>query len=430
MIHSTVDPGISMYKVYTDNTDSAKKSTRVVEERSSSDFDREEVQDFAESVGRSKSAFFRRDDVSYENEPQSTQKNIPTMENNHRIPMNGAYNGSIRQPSLPPYINNKYELLDHIGNGKFGKVFHGKNRYTHENVAIKIDTSHSTGSPNPTHTSVLKHETRMLNYVYTKRCVNIPLIYWYGLYNGCPALVMPYYEMSIYDWFMKQPYETTKYNPSQHITKPNSSEHHVKLLDVQYIMKSILNILASIHDSGVVHRDIKPHNFMLKNGQVFLIDFGMATFYVDEEYRHITESDIPKQHLLGTRKYVSIHVHLGKEYTRRDDIISSGYLYMFLRHMLYWDNPKYETPEFTFADKPCSENSETHIHHPRNIRLLYMKELSAIETYLRSQTTHDTTALLNYLQYSYCVGFNETPNYTLLSNLLDQSDFQERQSLV
>jgi len=49
-------------------------------------------------------------------------------------------------------ISNKYELLNQIGEGGFGKIYKGRNIRTGENVAIKIEEI-SNG------TKLLKNET-------------------------------------------------------------------------------------------------------------------------------------------------------------------------------------------------------------------------------------------------------------------------------
>ncbi len=38
----------------------------------------------------------------------------------------------------------------------------------------------------------------------------------------------------------------------------------------------MLECVREFHKSGMAHRDIKPDNFRVKDGNVFLIDFGNA----------------------------------------------------------------------------------------------------------------------------------------------------------
>jgi casein kinase 1 len=296
-------------------------------------------------------------------------------------------------------INNKYAVLGFIGNGKFGNVFKGRNIHTNEFIALKIDTTTTDRySKNTNISSNIKYEARILNYLYNKKCKQIPLIYWYGLYKGSPALVMPYYNVSLYDICTRSLHNSSKYNHAIENTNMNSNS----------IMRTILNILENIHGAGIVHRDIKPHNFMIKNQELFLIDFGMATFYVDEKFVHIKEQEQEKEHLMGTRKYISYHVHSGKEYSRRDDLISAGYLYLFLQNQLFWDRT------FIVNENETKLYPETHILHPRNQCLKLAKELSNIEKCLTMNYTIQPDPIYTYLQYVYQLDFIETPNYFLL----------------
>jgi hypothetical protein len=96
---------------------------------------------------------------------------------------------------------------------------------------------------------------------------------------------------------------------------------------------------------------------------------------VDEKLHHKKEPEQLKEHLLGTLKYISINIHYGKEYTRRDDLISAGYLFLFLNNWLFWDR----VCENTVGLLTKTVYTETHIHHPKNNGYRIAKELSNIE---------------------------------------------------
>ncbi len=57
------------------------------------------------------------------------------------------------------------------------------------------------------------------------------------------------------------------------------------------LFTQLVMCVKDFHAFGYLHRDIKPDNFMLKDGKAKLIDLGMAKKYTDAEGNHIKYSD-------------------------------------------------------------------------------------------------------------------------------------------
>jgi eukaryotic-like serine/threonine-protein kinase len=84
------------------------------------------------------------------------------------------------------------------------------------------------------------------------------------------------------------------------------------------IAEQVAEGLAFAHDSGVIHRDIKPGNIMLlPSGRIKIMDFGIARLKV---------SDLKTQlgTRLGTPKYMSPEQSTGSKLDHRTDIFSLG----------------------------------------------------------------------------------------------------------
>ena len=68
-------------------------------------------------------------------------------------------------------INNKYKLLEKIGEGSFGSIYKGENIRTNEHVAIKIEYIQNNYK-------LLKNESKI--YQYLTNTIGIPNVKWFG----------------------------------------------------------------------------------------------------------------------------------------------------------------------------------------------------------------------------------------------------------
>ena len=90
---------------------------------------------------------------------------------------------------------------------------------------------------------------------------------------------------------------------------------------VQYL-RQIASALSAVHSKGVLHRDLKPGNIMLrKDGSIALIDFGLAKSAKLES--EITD----KGEIFGTPYYMSPEQGHGNSVDERSDIYSLGVIF-------------------------------------------------------------------------------------------------------
>jgi len=272
-------------------------------------------------------------------------------------------------------MDSKYSIIEFVGKGKFGEVFKGENRFTREVVAIKIEMNNQS--------RLLKHETEMLHFLFKNGCVGIPLLYWFGLHNALPTMIMTYYDCPC-------TVETFSRNPSHYIIQ-------------------MISLIENIHKYGVIHRDIKPSNFMFRNGGdiIHLIDFGFSTFYLDENGQH--KPNGLREDIIGTPQYISYFIHNGHEPSRRDDLISLGFVYLFLCFGFPNGNDTCDIQDT--ANMHSREKivyPEHHIKHPEMLKKREWKKLECLAAFFAE------TDIFKYLQHCYSLQHDEKPHYSVL----------------
>ncbi|KAJ0030545.1 hypothetical protein Pint_12865 [Pistacia integerrima] len=146
----------------------------------------------------------------------------------------------------------------------------------------------------------------------------------------------------------------------------NNNSHTMSIEMVACIAIEAISILEKMHSRGYVHGDVKPENFLLgppgtpDKKKLFLVDLGLATRWRDSSTGQHVEYDQRPDVFRGTVRYASVHAHLGRTGSRRDDLESLAYTLIFLlRGRLPWQGFQGENKGFLVCKKKMATSAET-----------------------------------------------------------------------
>lgn len=266
-------------------------------------------------------------------------------------------------------IGNKYKLIGEIGEGSFGKIFEGENITTKDKVAIKIEKKDVK--------SILKHEANI--YYKCKNIKGIPSIRMFGTESNYNFIVMDLLNISL-----------------DKMREINGLNGIISLTQTLSIAIQLITCIEKLHCLGIIHRDIKPENIMTstRENAIYLIDFGIAKYYIDQDRKHIPIAY--NKNLIGNIRYASLNIHNGIEPSRRDDLISLGYIFVVcLKGVLPWQNIQ-------------SVSKDEKYKKIKNIK----ENISLVE--LCNGIPYE---FLSYIDYCYSLDFDEEPNYEYIKSL-------------
>lgn len=90
------------------------------------------------------------------------------------------------------------------------------------------------------------------------------------------------------------------------------------------IMTGVAKALDAAHSAGIIHRDVKPENIMIRrDGAVKVLDFGLAKLTPPKDAAHSLVDTTPGL-IMGTPKYMSPEQVRGLEVDRTTDVYSLG----------------------------------------------------------------------------------------------------------
>lgn len=203
-------------------------------------------------------------------------------------------------------IANRYEVFKHIGQGGMADVFLAMDTILNREVAIKILRSELCTDP----VSVVRFE-REAQAATTLSHPNIVEIYDVGEYKGHRYIVMEYV-----------PGRTLK-----QVIRSRGSLEPDEAIDIE---KQLVSAVSEAHHKGIIHRDIKPQNIIVKSdGSIKILDFGIA---IAKGNIQVTQAN----NVMGSVHYLAPELAKGKPASVQSDIYALG---IVLFEMLSGDVP-------------------------------------------------------------------------------------------
>jgi serine/threonine protein kinase/beta-lactamase class A len=151
-------------------------------------------------------------------------------------------------------LNNRYRLEKKVGQGGFAQVFLATDLLLERRVALKVLNSELNDD-----TDFLERFSREAKAIATLDHPNILAIHDFGQAEDTAYLVTPYIEGgTLYD-------------------KMRQEKNIPPAMAARYL-RQVASALDYAHRRNIVHRDIKPHNMLLRSedSHLFLADFGIA----------------------------------------------------------------------------------------------------------------------------------------------------------
>ncbi len=203
-----------------------------------------------------------------------------------------------------------YRIIDKIGGGGMGTVYKAEDTQLGRLVAIKVISPKRGADPEAKRRFIQEaHAASALNHP------NIVTIHEIVSEDGADFIVMEYVRGRTLEQLIGK----------RGLHWPAALKYAVQMADA----------LAAAHQIGIIHRDFKPANVMVVEGQdlVKILDFGLAKLGGTNDSRDPasiqttqsrTEPKTADGQILGTHAYMSPEQAEGKHVDARSDIFSFG----------------------------------------------------------------------------------------------------------
>ena len=191
-------------------------------------------------------------------------------------------------------LGGRYEVEGPLGWGGMAEVYLARDRRLGRQVAVKV-LRHQLAADG----RFLARFRREARAAASLRDPGIVAVHDTGSHDGCPFIVM-------------------EHVPGRTLAEVLRSEGPLDPARAASIAEEVAAALATVHATGIVHRDVKPSNIMVtREGDVKMLDFGIA-----RALRWTPLTDTPGAQ--GTPEYLSPEQARGEAVDGRSDVYSLG----------------------------------------------------------------------------------------------------------
>ena len=176
---------------------------------------------------------------------------------------------------------NEFELLGEIGKGSFGKIYKVRWKVNQKLFALKNELVDDMEGIN----TRLSRGKAMRDFVQSTGCTGVVNIYGYHLIR----------QGNEYHYFELMDLCDTDFE-KQIKMRANYLSYFTEA-ELNNIMKQLISTLSFLQKRHITHRDIKPQNILIANGQYKLCDFG--------DIRVMQRDGLVVQRIRGSELYMS-----------------------------------------------------------------------------------------------------------------------------
>ena len=207
----------------------------------------------------------------------------------------------------------RYEICSQLGAGGMGEVYLANDTRLDRKVALKILPESVVETESGTKSDRVRRFVQEAKAVSALNHPNILTIYEVDEIDSEHFIATEYVDGET----LRDRIRFTPLTPSE-------------VLDIGI---QVASALAATHNVGIIHRDIKPDNIMLRpDGLVKVLDFGLAKLTRERQQTSQTDSLAPTQNMfntaagvvMGTAHYMSPEQARGLDVDARTDIWSLG----------------------------------------------------------------------------------------------------------